>query len=59
MLHCNQLNNILQLQVDIFCNDISQGVTQWVVDTQNNPAITVRMAALITIYDSSSGRIVF
>ena len=59
MLHCNQLNSILQLQVDIFCNDISQGVTQWVVDTQNNPAITVRMAALITIYDSSSGRIVF
>jgi len=42
VLHNNQINSILQLQVDIFCNDIAQGVTQWVADTQNNPDSTAR-----------------
>ena len=29
-MHCNKFNNtLLQLQVDIFCNDIKEGVLSW------------------------------
>jgi hypothetical protein len=28
-LHCNQVNSLLQLQVDIFCEDICEGVEEW------------------------------
>lgn len=31
-IHCNQSGNKLQLQVDIFCNDIIDGVHQWLSD---------------------------
>lgn len=29
IIHCNQVNQKLQLQVDIFCRDICQGVRDW------------------------------
>lgn len=28
-LHCNRFNNVLQLQVDLFCKDICAGVERW------------------------------
>lgn len=30
--HCNQTNDKLQLQVDVFCGDIINGVRQWLED---------------------------
>jgi hypothetical protein len=29
-IHCNQSNGVLQLQVDIFCGDICDGVDKWI-----------------------------
>jgi hypothetical protein len=39
-IHLNQSNQKLQLQVDIFCNDIIAGVKQWIIDTQDIKEIT-------------------
>jgi hypothetical protein len=36
-VHCNQLNTKLQLQVDIFCKDILDGISQWLIDIKNDP----------------------
>lgn len=29
MVHCNQSNDVLQLQIDVFCRDICQAVEFW------------------------------
>jgi len=34
--HCNQINNVLQLDVPIFCNDMCQSVERWYDDFKNN-----------------------
>jgi hypothetical protein len=43
VLHCNQSNNNLQLQVDLFCTDILEGVRHWIEDIRTNP---VKQSAL-------------
>jgi hypothetical protein len=50
MVHCNQYNNILQVQVDIFCNQICDGVEQWFRDIAGNAGIQARMSSLAKIY---------
>jgi len=52
-IHCNQINSKLQLQVDIFCTDICDGVDSWVQDVQDNAEVQRRMNALIAIRKSS------
>lgn len=49
IVHCNQINQVLQLQVDIFCNDIISGVRKWLADKTENNDITKRLKNLITI----------
>ncbi len=49
ILHCNQINQVLQLQVDIFFNDIIAGVEQWLADTKIDNNIQKRLDSLITI----------
>lgn len=29
IIHLNKLNNVLQMQIDIFCNDIATAVDAW------------------------------
>jgi hypothetical protein len=55
MIHRNQINNALQLQVDVFCKEICGGVSQWLKDNENSTEITSRCAALLTVHDSSKG----
>ncbi len=50
--HCNQKNSYLQLQVDIFCNQIADKVDEWAESIAGNPEIEARMAGLILIHDS-------
>ena len=53
IIHNNQSNNTLQLQVDIFCNDIIIAVNNWVESVQSNKDIQDRIENLLIIHDSS------
>jgi hypothetical protein len=49
MVHCNQSGSKLQLQIDIFCNDVCEGVVQWTEDTKGNAGVQGRLNGLVTI----------
>ena len=49
-IHCNQINNVLQLQVDIFCNDILDGLRKWFQDVQNAPDVLKRIGSVLKVY---------
>jgi hypothetical protein len=46
LIHCNLINHTLQLQVDIFCEQICAGVEQWQQDVSGNAVVQIRMARL-------------
>jgi hypothetical protein len=48
--HCNQINNILQLQVDVFCTDVLEGLTQWRKDIQEISCIAQRIKNILQVY---------
>jgi len=49
-IHCNQSNQTLQLQVDVFCEDICQAAEIWIKDIAiKNPEIISRMSELLVI----------
>lgn len=39
VIHCNMMNKKLQLQVDIFCEDIKKGVLAWLRDIQTDAEV--------------------
>ena len=49
-IHCNQINNVLQLQVDIFCNDVLSGLREWFQNVQAIPDVGKRIGDLLKIY---------
>ncbi len=49
-IHCNQINNVLQLQVDIFCNDVLSGLREWFQKIQNAPDVGKRIAGILKVY---------
>lgn len=53
VIHLNQINNILQLQVDIFCKDILNGLAKWIIDTQGNTDIDQRMNTVLKVHLSN------
>jgi hypothetical protein len=48
-IHCNLSNTALQLQVNIFCADICEGVDKWIIDTKDNKDIQERARKLLNI----------
>lgn len=50
-VHRNQNNNTLQLQVDVFCREIADGVKRFITDVANNPDAMQRMSQLLLIRD--------
>lgn len=48
-IHCNQSNQTLQLQVDIFCKDMCDGVKQWLEDNKENQDVQNNMKELLEI----------
>jgi len=50
-VHCNQSNNTLQLQVDIFCREVAQGTSAFLVDIASNADAIQRMERLLLIRD--------
>ena len=56
IIHCNQSGSALQLQVDIFCRDICEGVNQWMAAAATAREIRITQATqLLTIHDLSRG----
>jgi hypothetical protein len=51
--HCNQIKNVLQLQVDIFCNDILSGLREWCQHAQNFPEVKNRIDNILKVYPYS------
>ena len=50
-VHKNQANNTLQLQVDIFCRDVIEGVTQFLSDISTNKEALSRITQGLLIRD--------
>lgn len=49
-MHCNRFDNRLQLQVDVFCEDVCLGVEEWVKKVvDSRPAVQQRLKSLLTI----------
>jgi len=55
IIHRNQSGKSLQLQIDIFCREICDGVSRWIDDTKNDAGVASRSAALLTVHDTSAG----
>jgi len=52
-IHCNRINNnILQLQVDIFCNDMINGLRKWQQNIHKIPDIEQRFKNILKVYPS-------
>ena len=51
-MHCNQKNNVLQLQVDLFAQDVINSIYEWLRDIEGDRTKKDRIEELVTIYDS-------
>ncbi|MDZ4854980.1 MAG: hypothetical protein SGJ26_09040 [Nitrospirota bacterium] len=51
MVHCNQSNNTLQLQVDVFCLELAEGTLQFMTDISGDTDAMQRMDQLLLIRD--------
>jgi len=49
-IHCNQRNQVLQLQVDVFCRHILEGFSSWIGEASNCMEIRERMREILRIY---------
>lgn len=54
-IHCNQSNDLLQLQVDIFCTDVCDGVREWQSGQGARPEVSDRSSRLLRIAIPESG----
>ncbi len=48
-VHKNQINDTLQLQVDVFCNDIANAVDEWRESVRGNTEIEERIRRLLIV----------
>lgn len=49
IIHNNRVGEMLQLQVDIFCNDILEGIENWEEHIKDNKQIQEKMTNLLII----------
>lgn len=50
-IHCNQSDTKLQLQIDLFCNDMLDGIREWLKDIEKDPIKQRALDALIKIHN--------
>lgn len=48
-VHRNQVGNVLQLQVDVFCNEVCDAVERWLRAVKQDATVQARMAKLAAI----------
>ncbi|ARK08836.1 hypothetical protein A6C57_00120 [Fibrella sp. ES10-3-2-2] len=59
VIHCNQSGNKLQLQVDIFSKDISDGVVKWLAAISGDAQKQARLNSMLMIQDiDASGTLI-
>jgi hypothetical protein len=52
-IHCNQSDAKLQLQVDLFCEDICLGVTEWIAKVPDiDPDVQARVDGLMKVMNT-------
>lgn len=56
VIHCNLGGDTLQLQIDIFCEDIYSGVQQWLNDVKDSRMVQQRISEMIRIKQMPSVR---
>ena len=49
IIHCNKMNNKLQLQVDIFCTDIIDGTKLWLSEIEKGDPRSSKIQNLLSI----------
>ena len=55
IVHRNKFNNVLQMQIDIFCDDMATAVDAWYENiAKKDIAMTSRVTSLIKIYGPES-----
>lgn len=52
IVHCNIIDDKLQLQIDVFCEDVRLAVEQWLEDVADNEDICNRLQLLIKIHNA-------
>lgn len=57
IVHLNKQGNALQMQVDIFCNDICEAVEEWLAGAQKDQAMSDRLKTLLNIHEHRDGKI--
>lgn len=55
IVHANQVNNKLQLQIDIFAIDIANAVDAWAESVKTDQDIQNRIKNLIVVHNSDNG----
>jgi hypothetical protein len=55
--HLNQRDKTLQLQVDVFCREMVDGLRQWLIETKGNQDIESNMSNMLKIHEP--GPVVF
>lgn len=48
-IHLNKQEGVIQIQIDIFCEDMCQAVEKWIRDMEPYPAVALRMKELIDV----------
>jgi len=51
LVHRNQMNNTLQLQLDVFCREVTEAVAAFLAEITLNQAATLRLGQLLLIRD--------
>lgn len=55
IVHRNKINNVLQMQIDVFCNDIAKAVDLWYENVaKKDTEMQTRIDGLIKIYGPES-----
>jgi len=54
IIHGNRLNEVLQLQIDVFCRDFCEAVEEWLRDVRNDQEIIARINKLMKVHPISS-----
>ncbi len=49
LVHMNEVNSVLQLQVDQFCLDVNDAVEEWLGSVADDKDIQARLAKLASI----------
>lgn len=57
MIHCNRSGSKLQLQVDIFCRDICDGIKDWISSISENDSERRGRLAGLAVIDPGCGNI--